>query len=167
MENKLEDIIEAKPLNFTRQRKQFDKKWKQRILKIIRETNRPLNVREITKRLNHGTWITVKQALVDLEVEGKVEHFRSGHALLFRLKKETSSSKGLSGDVKVTLENEKVVFRTIVNGKNMKATLPTKDIHSYLQKSNKKIVENFRKVFGVTVDADLLKEKILKLLQSG
>ena len=82
------DIMETKPHKtcFTQHSKLFDDRWKQKILDVLRDSNHLLNIQEITKRLNHGNWMTVKQALIDLAIEGKVEHFRSGRVLLFRLK---------------------------------------------------------------------------------
>jgi len=83
------DIVDAKPrkTDFTRHCKPFGDKWKQKILLILKKSTRPLNVSEVTKELAFGNWMTVKQALIDMELEGKVEHFRSGRVLLFRLKK--------------------------------------------------------------------------------
>ena len=80
---------------------------------------------------------------------------------MFRIKKETSTS---SGKVKVTLEENKLVFRTVVNGKNMKATIPLPHIHSYLRKSDKDIVVNFKKVFGVKVNVNKLRQDIAEVL---
>lgn len=83
------DTLGAKPrkATFTEHYKPFDIRWKRKILQILKNSRHPLNVSEVAKQLEYGNWMTVKQALIDLELEGKVEHFRSGRMLLFRLKK--------------------------------------------------------------------------------
>lgn len=59
---------------------------KERILAVLSNSERPLNISEIQRLAEIGSWVSTKQLLVDLETEGKVEHFRSGYPILFRLK---------------------------------------------------------------------------------
>lgn len=61
--------------------------YRNRILRLLNLADRPLNISEIQRACGIKTWITAKHALIDLEVQKKVEHFRSGPMLLFRLKK--------------------------------------------------------------------------------
>ena len=137
------------------------KDYPSRVLGVLEESERPLNVDEIRRLTGIKSWITTKCVAMDLVLSGKVEVYKSGKQFMFRIKKETSTS---SGKVKVTLEENKLVFRTVVNGKNMKATLPLPHIHSYLRKSDKDIVTNFKKVFGVKVNVNKLRQEIAKLL---
>ena len=127
------------------------------VLQILEESNEPLSILAVKKRTGLGSWLSAKNILLELLLQDKVTCKRgtSRNAFLFTI------------NVKVTIENDKFVFTTVVNGKKKTASLPAKDIHIYLRKSNEAIVVNFRKVFGITIDAGELKEKILKLLKVG
>ena len=128
---------------------------RKKVLQILEESEEPLSILAVKKRTGMANWLSAKTILLELLLQDKVTCKRptSRNALYFSI------------NVKVTIENDKFVFTTMVDGKKRKATLPTKDIHRYLKKSNEAIVVNFRKVFGITIDAGELKEKILKLLK--
>lgn len=124
------------------------------VLQLLEGSSEPLSILAVKKRTGISSWLSAKNILFELLLQDKVVCRRatSRNAFLFTI------------NVKVTIENDKFVFTTVVNGKKKTATLPTKNIHSYLKKSNKAIIVNFQKVFGVTVDPDVLKEKIVELL---
>ena len=65
----------------------YKEEAKERILAVLRNSERPLNVSELQRLTGIETWVSTKQVLVDLEAEGRVEHFRSGRYLLFKLKR--------------------------------------------------------------------------------
>ena len=64
----------------------YKEETKERVLAVLRNSEKPLNVSEIQRLADIETWDSTKQVLVDLEAEGKVEHFRSGRYLLFRIR---------------------------------------------------------------------------------
>jgi len=137
---------------------------REKVLQALEESEEPLSILAVKNRAGIGSWLSAKNILFELLLLDKVTCKRatSGNAFLFRIK---NNSQGLSGQVKVTTKDDKVVFTTVVNGKKKKATIPLPYVHKYLEKSNKEIVENFKKIWHVTVDAGELKEKILKLLK--
>lgn len=59
---------------------------KERVLAVLSNAERPLNVAEIDRHAEIFNWNSTKQILIDLETEGRVEHFRSGRYIMFRLK---------------------------------------------------------------------------------
>ena len=66
--------------------------------------------------------------------------------------------------VDVNLEDDKFIF-SIGSGEMIKkATIPAKDVHSYLRKPNEKIVAEFLKIWSVIVNPKKLKKKIKTLL---
>ena len=60
---------------------------KERILAVLSNSERPLNVSEIDRHAEILNWNSTMRILVNLEAEGKVEHFRSGKYILFRIKR--------------------------------------------------------------------------------
>lgn len=66
---------------------QLKRVYRERILRLLNLAERPLNISEIQRSCGIKTWTTAKHALIDLEAQGKVEHFRSGPMLLFRIKR--------------------------------------------------------------------------------
>ena len=126
---------------------------REKVLKILENANRPLAIKEIAK-LSGMCWTTARNALTELTLTEKVSGFRVGNSLLFQL----------LHDVDVRVKNGKLVFSTELYGKTKKASLPVKDIHAYLQKPNSKIEHNFKKVFGVKVNVNKLRQDIAEVL---
>jgi len=62
-------------------------KFTHKILEILKEAERPLNVHEICVLADIHSWVTGKSEIMDLVVSGRVEVFKSGRHFLFRLKK--------------------------------------------------------------------------------
>ena len=65
----------------------YKEEWKARVLSVIQNADRPLNITEVQILAEVSSWMTAKQILVDLEAQGKLEHFRSGRQVMFRIKK--------------------------------------------------------------------------------
>ena len=126
---------------------------KEKVVKILENANRPLAIKEIAKLSGMG-WSTARNALTELTLTEKVSGFRVGNSLLFQL----------LHDIDVTVKNGKLVFSTVLYGKTKKASLPRKDVHAFLQKSNSKIEHNFKKVFGVKVNVTKLRQDIAEVL---
>ena len=85
------DVLKSNPI--TTPVKSFHKgykykeEWKQKVLAVLRDSDRPLNITEIQILAKIRHWITTKEILMDLELRGLLEHFRSGQQMLFRIKR--------------------------------------------------------------------------------
>ena len=65
----------------------WNEEWKAKVFAIVQKSDRPLNVTEIQVLAKLPNWMAAKQLLVDLEAQGKLEHFKSGRQVMFRLKR--------------------------------------------------------------------------------
>ena len=74
---------------------------KAKVLSVLERSELPLNISEIRKLAGIPAWITTKETLIRLEMEGKVEHFCSGRCLLFRIKQPQTTITTLKSSVKV------------------------------------------------------------------
>lgn len=85
------DVLKSTPI--TRTVKPFhngykwNEEWKAKVFAIVQKSDRPLNITEIQILAKLPNWMAAKQILVDLEARGKLEHFRSGRQILFRIKR--------------------------------------------------------------------------------
>jgi len=71
---------------------------KPKILEVLSKSEIPLNLTDISNLVN-GKWLTVKQALIDLEIEGKIKHFRSGKYLLFVIESKSQQLPSTAKEV--------------------------------------------------------------------
>jgi len=85
------DVLKSTPI--TRAVKPFHdgykygEEWRAKVLVILQNTDRPLNITEIQILAKLPNWMAAKQILVDLEAQGKLEHFKSGRQVMFRIKR--------------------------------------------------------------------------------
>jgi len=57
----------------------------EKVLSVLRNAERPLTITEVRKGAGLGSWIRTKSVLMELVVSGKVEVFKTGRLLLFRI----------------------------------------------------------------------------------
>ena len=62
--------------------------YRQKVLRILKQSENPLSVLAIQKRAGIGHWLSTKNILLELMLAGKVTCTRSGKALLFTIKKD-------------------------------------------------------------------------------
>ena len=67
------------------------KDYASKILKILKDSERPLCVEEIRNLVGIPSWVTTKCVVMDLVLCGRVEVFKSGRQFLFRVKKQSHS----------------------------------------------------------------------------
>lgn len=65
----------------------YGEKWKQKVLAVLKNSDRPLNIKDVQVLAEIPNWFTAKDILMDLELRGLLEHFRSGRQMLFRIKR--------------------------------------------------------------------------------
>lgn len=59
--------------------------YREKVLKILKDSERPLNTNEIRRLAGIRSWITAKSVMLDLMMSGEVEAFKSGNVLLYRV----------------------------------------------------------------------------------
>jgi len=59
---------------------------REKVLQTLKESNHPLSVLQIQKRSGIGHWLSTKNILLELMLQGKVMMKRLGKARLFMLK---------------------------------------------------------------------------------
>jgi len=68
----------------------YGEEWRTKVLAVLQKAGRPLNIAEVQVLAKVPNWMAAKQILVDLEAQGKLEHFRSGRQVMFRIKRDAS-----------------------------------------------------------------------------
>ncbi len=64
------------------------KKYRVRILKILKKTSIPIDVENIRVQAKIGNWMTAKAILMELAVEGSVTAEKTSKSWIFRLRSE-------------------------------------------------------------------------------
>ena len=67
--------------------------YRRDIYNIVATADRPLNISEVMRQMQTRypkiAWYTVRSILLELALEGKLEYFKSGRTIFFRLKRKT------------------------------------------------------------------------------
>lgn len=63
------------------------KEFLEKVMRILQEAEKPLNVNEIRHLAGIKSWVATKSAVMDLVLSGRVDAFKSGRHFLFKFKK--------------------------------------------------------------------------------